>query len=1776
MEFVRLPEGLKSRTIKIQSAAASSSSGSSAGHTTQVLTTTGQVARKATLIHPKEKTVKPSSPIRRRAPSPSVSGNIIDSTLTKEATKVIDTFLPVDPGIRCSPPVVHFAGFTVAGTGTSNADSAISSSSSSSSPLSATALSSPGEVALVHVRNISTEAQRVYVSPIDPTKDDGRYFSIDVQNAGRIAAGMNQDFRIRFFPQELRYYYTSVRIVSEMGEVTIPIHAYPVANKFTFPERIDFGRIPLYDTITKSLTLSSGVPIPFMFRLDVTKPHADIHIEPLEATIPPNSTVDVHITYTPSSLTTALSELFIHTSQHNWKPLKVTIAGSSHPGSRRDNAVAAALQQNNRFKATGPAAIGILTDAPFSSSSLSPEQTSSLSPHRYDGNDATNERKENKQDDGYYPSSTQQTTKSIAASHRGVGMKRWIEKDGGLILLDDKLEKFKIAREKELIQSLETRSMIVDQLAAAMHVATGAEVSRTEAIELVKQVTGNRQAAVDDYTPEGDGLGEFTLVGNIRIPPTIKNQNDVNFILNQKDGKLLPRDIKRAVKAKRLQAAATQAAQSRMRSLADRKDEDGDEYTSDLPFQTAPARKGRSLDGTYDSPGGLTLNMGSPTSRGSSPSPGRGYHSSSSSSSTSPHRKHRSNRSSSRGHGGSPTTANRTLGSDKILTRQSAMDGNTIDPAIAAATKRSQNRQRVQAGPGLGSSALASSSLASSWLFPALQGVRTTDLPRVLIQLVSTPDSTYVDTHTQIDELLGSAGAVILGSHILNVYTSRDFVSGLPPALAALVNASSSPLLDPRLLRESVFIQETNDIAKAEMAREFSQVPWNGERLVTAATVSRVRRLRALLIALQDIVQRRLLRTRRTTLAIPSGGLAAMAQLQAAITAAAVAQAGKEAEEAGEAALDAMKVAGNRTAKNPILASPVVRAALLPLSRPIIPFGVPVVRSPTFLDTSIDNGLWSTRSDAFKRFRHAVTTHIVRARVDQRLSLLLNKLAAAAAVSNFDFRSLTSLQGTHGKGNNKSTIHQEQQQEAALVATRAAVADLVDREHRRAQIENRATWIIDRPSKTDLAVVAAKTQHGGDQRSEEGKLRFHISAARVVPVTFPIPPVDDAAADSSASTATGWDLTQPLASGIPSWFCEHTYFDEPEWPEELEMGYTPFGIPSAPICQPLEDTRPLRDGALHETAATGLLPLPCGQSALDPRLAIAVTSNKQYSLSIAGLNVGSETFNLRHVWSEMGVSHPSYRTLPLSAPHTGDPSTTLTEAGVTECDPSYLLHPFVALTEGMYSSSYPSMPPQVLGLQHAHATGMGIGTPRHPLPGILNTGLSAGGNINTNPVPYNPAFHSPLDTNGTLPTAGQVYSSQMGFSSLRYLQAPALYESATLGGQGVHGEHTDHTIAPLYMAHNFTPSFSRPLLDVALPLITELPPPPLSINNADDLNALPPMRLPTDILPLDKRTFIPYLPVPYGTHDPWIPPSSLASLAGARHEDALSDDSESDPDAEKVIADEEGYSSGGGYSSNGSQRPLSPGGKSVTFGEGQLTVPKDNQSVASSMVNSQILQKTTQINSKKRKVYKAPTLDTARGLFLPSSLAKKLQNATAAANPHHSHVHFGGNGGDHTGNPNNSIILEQETNDVASRASMLRQAGIETVSEAYQNSAKVFGTVTRTVDTTHGIHTTESGSISGTANNSQLSVPSGGNHSVVSHHQHQQHMLPRGPPLRTPRDATILSMAAYTVSSSHATTHWLSGTTIGAHVSNDQDSTVGNSVNGGISDPRRHLIMSPE
>lgn len=1442
-----------------------------------------------------------TSPLRKRAVQQNTDFATADELIPHTAVQTLGQLTPADPSLRCLPSVVHFAAFV------------------------------PGQThtAVLRLVNVSKVAQRLIVAPIAADVDDGSFFSMRTEHAGRIAPGMAQTVALDFRPTEPRYYYATLRVVGERGELHVPLHAYPVPSTLSFPSRVDFGRCALGEPVTRLLPLQPGVPIPFEFTLTPTQPHPDIVVQPGQGLIEAGGRCDVSVTYTPTRLTTAVAEYELRTSLVGTQAQRVVVAGSAAVGLTRDKRLLQALADSERLTAATPLPVSsrhlpVPQAAGAGSTTTTTTSAQQAQEAALQALDGAEEVLAGETEDELV--STENGTQEVleggrgeregrerairSAGARGTGQRRWLKLDPGLAVLDDRLESFKEAAEDALLHALEERGRVVDAMAASLRLATGVRVTRQQAIGAVQGVLkamGKEGAPVDDYgrvpsagaarggrstliSKPGPGTDLASLValaeyrqaveGGVRLPPALPYgaQKEYDYVLAQRGrgGWLPPRHVRAAVAEARQARAAASAAHARLQAMAEQVAQGG-------------------LEGELE---------------------------------------HKSS-------GGEA----RVAGHD------------STDVPVSGGRQAA-----VLRGPALSAAALAATEVAASWAFPALQGVPAPDLLPLLVTLVTTPDHAPLTSGTLMDEVLGEARAQVLDSTAaLQVPRLAAVGDGLPPALAALVRAAASPMSQPRVLRAQAFREEMAALAAAQAGREVAAYPWAGEELMTEGQVEQVRKLRALLRALEDVVSRRLHRSRRTTVAVPAGGLRAVREQlkDASRAAAAVEEAGPGTGQvvvdmrtslaattavrsgaAGRAA--AFSSAGvDPSAHYPILSSPVVRAALLPLSCPVVPAGARAAAAPTFREAVRGDGgeasgdPWAVRRDAVARVRGALSTAVVRARVERRLAALERTVEKAV-------------------GGGKGGLHRQD-----VGSARAVLAGLVEAEQRRAGLEERESWVLSFPPPVDPAASpAARAQQEADLAAGP-RLLLNIAPGRITRAVLPVTPPDEGAGVGRPEVR-GWDLRVPLVATLPVHACEEAPFTLPEWPEEHVMGYTPFQLPVAPLYQPQESDRPLREGALHETAATAFLPLPSGQAHLDGRLQQALLSARTVQVPAHGLGATCEP-GVRTGW-DCGLmeSSPLVRALPpaLSAAH---PATGQWGSPTGVPREGELGHGLAAAQwlRSPYVSNAVDAPPTLLGHRHPYSSGHGLGSAAPLLPGCppgmvppplqgaqgvkaaaalggiegeemegddaSSHGGTGGGGEGKDSSPFavdGPRGSvlvgqaigaagatwtgNPLDINGCLPSQGEVLGAVTGLSSLRHATAAPVFAPALPAArgrvsaaralptptrtQGAHAEGRDVPLPPARQSDRYMGSVTRPPLDMATPLLVE--------GVAARLKADGAPRLPTDVTPLEARPYVAALPPP--STDPWLPTSLPPLLAGPRAEDALSDDSESDPEADEA------------------------------------------------------------------------------------------------------------------------------------------------------------------------------------------------------------------------------------------------------------------------------------
>merc|ERR1711865_491932 len=182
---------------------------------------------------------------------------------------------------------------------------------------------------MFRIMNSSLRTQRFTIH-----ESTTKYFKARMSKLGAVAPGMWEEMTIEFTPDEHRYYYDSIRVVTESSDpVVVPIHAYPVVNTADFPTAIDFGKCSITETMSKVVPLSSSVPIEFEFELKVVKPSPFFDVSPLQGIIPANGKVDITIDFHPLQYHSAQMNAEINISQYDFEPFVCTLTGAGAPDS---------------------------------------------------------------------------------------------------------------------------------------------------------------------------------------------------------------------------------------------------------------------------------------------------------------------------------------------------------------------------------------------------------------------------------------------------------------------------------------------------------------------------------------------------------------------------------------------------------------------------------------------------------------------------------------------------------------------------------------------------------------------------------------------------------------------------------------------------------------------------------------------------------------------------------------------------------------------------------------------------------------------------------------------------------------------------------------------------------------------------------------------------------------------------------------------------------------------------------------------------------------------------------------------------------------------------------------------------------------------------------------------------------------------------------------------------------------------------------------------------
>ncbi|KAM3585207.1 uncharacterized protein V6R79_010217 [Siganus canaliculatus] len=182
-------------------------------------------------------------------------------------------------------------------------------------------------IKILKLINISSDLMNIHIIPTQT-----KHFQTSYTKKYRLIPGLAYTLKVRFCPDEWRYFYDCIRVHCQGEEnLLIPVHAYPVIDDLHIPPHIDLPAVPLGQSVCHVIPLRCSCPIDFEFQVFVLQPHEAFSIHPLTGVIPANGEVEINVTFTPFQYGTSQVTIQMVVSQFNTKPFLCTITGSSAP-----------------------------------------------------------------------------------------------------------------------------------------------------------------------------------------------------------------------------------------------------------------------------------------------------------------------------------------------------------------------------------------------------------------------------------------------------------------------------------------------------------------------------------------------------------------------------------------------------------------------------------------------------------------------------------------------------------------------------------------------------------------------------------------------------------------------------------------------------------------------------------------------------------------------------------------------------------------------------------------------------------------------------------------------------------------------------------------------------------------------------------------------------------------------------------------------------------------------------------------------------------------------------------------------------------------------------------------------------------------------------------------------------------------------------------------------------------------------------------------------------
>ena len=397
----------------------------------------------------------------------------------------------------------------------------------------------------MHLLNASPVSQRLHILP--PTTPS---FKIFYNKKGVVAPGMTQPVTIVFEPKEYRYHYDFFRLHKGNNDnVVIPFHGYPIMNKFVFPEKINFGHVPLTKKISKIIPLKCEVPIAFEYEIKVNKEHKDITIYPLKGVIPASGVMEVHVEFAPQSFGTKTAEISVSLEQFNFHPIICQIQGYSQVNYYREEGIKQASKRvmEDKYKEKLDKMYK-LDNKEISSIQQKKDKINDIVKSNFDIVHKINHLAHHGRDPNDID---HRDIVPEIPSPKAAGSGSVLDGAGEAI----RVVRTAIYREKQA----ELRRQQEEEKA---------EKLRKLMIKKQKQANGESIEDDEDDTASLSSTSVIEIVDGVKIPENLDGVQATNFMLTQEPGKLKPKDLQKAIENTRRTRAEQKQQQEELAKLS--------------------------------------------------------------------------------------------------------------------------------------------------------------------------------------------------------------------------------------------------------------------------------------------------------------------------------------------------------------------------------------------------------------------------------------------------------------------------------------------------------------------------------------------------------------------------------------------------------------------------------------------------------------------------------------------------------------------------------------------------------------------------------------------------------------------------------------------------------------------------------------------------------------------------------------------------------------------------------------------------------------------------------------------------------------------------------------------------------------------------------------------------------------------------------------------------------------------------------------------------------